>query len=216
MFALAMLSALCPGSRCGLVRADAPVASKSAAKTPAENVDAEKANVEQANSAAKNQKPVTVVKVTPAREAAAVTFAGRHHPELAELLAHLKKKNRPEYTKAVAELFRTSERLAKLEERDQERHELVLQLWKLDSRIRLLAARMTMSKDVSLKDELKGTLFERNTVRLQLLSLDRDRLQGRIDKVNENIDELSQDREGQVARELERLKKLSEPRKQEG
>ncbi len=43
---------------------------------------------------------------TPEREAAALSFVKQHHPELEELLSQLKSGNRPEYRRAINELFR--------------------------------------------------------------------------------------------------------------
>jgi hypothetical protein len=53
--------------------------------------------------------------VTPERQAAVMTFVQRNHPELADLLAHLKARQPAEYEGAVRELFRTTERLAQIQ-----------------------------------------------------------------------------------------------------
>src|SRR6185436_5664149 len=60
----------------------------------------------------KSGKPKNQVTITPEREAAAVTFVKLHHPDLAELLGHLKQSNPREYQRAIRDLFRTSENLA--------------------------------------------------------------------------------------------------------
>src|SRR5687767_13810045 len=54
--------------------------------------------------------------ITPEREAAVMTFVKHHHAELAELLIHLKENAPKEYERAVRDLFRTSERLAQVQE----------------------------------------------------------------------------------------------------
>src|SRR5262249_19634201 len=72
--------------------------------------------------------------ITPEREAAVKTFVDQHHPELGELLVHLKENNKKEYEKAVRDLFKTSERLARTHEMDVERYDLELKLWQTQSR----------------------------------------------------------------------------------
>src|SRR6478736_3014044 len=67
---------------------------------------------------AKAGKGKPALAVTPEREAAAMAFVKQHHPELADLLTMLKAGNQKEYEKAVRELYRTSERLAQIQERD--------------------------------------------------------------------------------------------------
>lgn len=145
--------------------------------------------------------------MTPAREAAAITFAQRHHAELADLVRQLKSANRAQYQRAIRDLFKSSERLARLEERDPEKHVFALKLWKLESRIRLLAARLTMTGSADLERELKDTLLQRNEVRLSQMRLDRDRFQARIERLDKSIANLSANRTTSVDREIARMKR---------
>lgn len=98
---------------------------------------------------------------TPEREAAALSFVRQHHPELEDLLAQLKSGNRAEYRRVTNELFFASERLTQSQERDPLKYELDLRLWKIDSRIRLLAARLAMNESDLLQGELKELLVEK-------------------------------------------------------
>jgi hypothetical protein len=142
---------------------------------------------------------------TPEREAAALTFAGMHHPELATLLEQLKSSNPKGYRSAVQELFAQSERLARLHTRTPERYEAELALWKLDSRIRLKAARSAMSDAAETREELKALLLERNDLRLSLMRQDRDRQAARLEKLDASIQQIEQNREQAADNELERL-----------
>lgn len=142
---------------------------------------------------------------TPEREAAALTFAGMHHPELATLLEQLKSSNPKGYRSAVQELFAQSERLARLQTRTPERYETELALWKLDSRIRLKAARSAMSDATETREELKSLLLERNDLRLSLMRQDRDRQAARLEKLDGSIQQMEQHREQSADNELERL-----------
>ena len=147
------------------------------------------------------------VSVTPAREAKALAFARKHHPELADLLARLKKADSQAYEKALREVSQNTERLGKLREADTERYELSLRIWTLDSHIRLLAARATMSNDPGTEGELRELLRERQNVRLALLKLDRDRTQARVERLNGQIQQLQNDPESAVENDFARIQR---------
>lgn len=149
----------------------------------------------------------------PNREAAAMSFAQQYHPELAELLTRLRDNNPAQFAKAVRELDQTRDRLEKNRERDPERYSIMLHEWQLDSRVRLLAARLTMSTSTELEAELRQVLNERHDVRLQLLTYDRERSKVRLQKMDEQIAEHVQSREATVDREVDRIKKSADLRK---
>ena len=151
--------------------------------------------------------------VAPKREAAAIKFAQQHHPELAELLGRLKASHPDQYTKALRELDKTRDRLEKARESDAERYAILLHEWQLDSRVRLLAARLTMSTSEELETELRQVLTDRHDVRLQLLTYDREKSKTRLLKVDEQIAEHVQNRETSIDREFDRIKKSADMRK---
>lgn len=143
--------------------------------------------------------------ITPEREAAAETFARLHHPELADLLQRLKAAHHADYDNAVRDLFRESERLARLKSRDVARYELELQIWKVSSRIRLATARLAMDDSDSLRSDLRSLLRERVTLRAQLVQLDRDKTAARLQKLDADLKSLTADPETLVDQDLERL-----------
>lgn len=151
--------------------------------------------------------------ISPKRETAAVAFAQQHHPQLAELLTRLKASHPDQYTKALRELDKTRSRLEKARESDADRSAILLREWQLDSRVRLLAARITMSTSEELEIELRQVLTERHDVRLQLLTYDREKSKSRLRKVDEQIAEHVQNRETSIDREFDRIKKTAEIRK---
>jgi hypothetical protein len=122
-------------------------------------------------------------------EAAAIEFARTHHPELAGLLDQLRMNAPKEYEAAITDLNRSRERLEKTRDRLPERYVLELAEWKLNSRIRLLAARMAMSADADLEADLRSTLRERTEVRRKLLQEERNRTAKRVEKLDEQINE---------------------------
>lgn len=144
--------------------------------------------------------------ITPQREAAAMSFVQEHHPELAGLLVHLKRSNRKEYERAVRELFRTSERLTLARERDDGRYELELAIWKVESQIRLLVARLTMNPSrAEMQEKLRELLVQRVDLRIRRQRLERDRLAARLERLDESIASLESERDELVDQSYARL-----------
>lgn len=130
----------------------------------------------------------SAVRIPAEREAAALAFARENHPELAALLEGLKENAPKEYGAALVDLDRAVERLARTRERSAERHAVELADWKITSRIRLLAARLTMSPDPAVEAELRAALRERLELRLAAQRTERDRLQARAEKLTQQIE----------------------------
>ncbi len=153
--------------------------------------------------------------MTPERQAAALKFAELHHPELYQLIQGLKKANRPEYQKAIRQLYNDSERLARLKERIPDRYELALEEWQMDSRLRLLVARMTMSAgDPELEGQLQELLQKRLDTRLALMKFDRERQAAKLAKLDDQIQELESDREATIQKDLLQIKRsLGDPKR---
>jgi len=157
---------------------------------------------------AKRTAPANKVIITPERQAAALKFAELHHPELYDLVNNLKKARRAEYHKAVRQLYHDSERLARLKERLPARYELSLKEWRLDSRLRLLVARITMSADdAELESQLEDLLRERLETRLAILKLDRERQAARLQKLDEQIEEMEADEDAAIQKDLLRIQR---------
>jgi hypothetical protein len=134
--------------------------------------------------------PKSLPGVTPEREAAALMFVKRHHPQLAELLIHLEEQDKRQYQRAVRDLFRTSERLAQLQEREAERYELELRVWKIRSRIQLYSAQLAMHDDPEVRQRLKTAFREQGEVQRDLLQRERTRVAERLKRIDEQLEEL--------------------------
>lgn len=155
-------------------------------------------------------------KLTPEREAAAVAFAGQNHPELATLLNNLKQNNPSEYHAAVVELDRIVERLASLKLKNVAQHDLELAHWQRDSRIRLMAARLTMSDNPALEAELKAAVREKAEATLAERKVERDRLQRRVEKLDQSIGELTTKLDELAEKEFAALKRSAQSSKSVG
>lgn len=144
--------------------------------------------------------------LTAAQEQRAILFARQHHPELEKLVGRLKTSRKGAYRKAVRELYRTADRLGRLQKSNPKRYGLVLELWQLESQARLLVARSMMRSDPKLDEQLKSTLRRRASLRLQMLRSDRERSRVRLERLEDQIREL-EDLDASTERELQRLQK---------
>lgn len=187
-------------------RADGPEKGKSKVSVNAAPKGENKAAAPKSDSPAKGDAE---------REKAALEFAREHHAELAELLTNLKGSNRGAYEKGIHALFRDSERLARSRVNNPGRYEFDLELWKIESRIRLTVARTMMDDSPdSLKEELRNLVARREDVKLRLLKFNRDRLTAQLSKAKAELAEAESNRDGRIDREVDKLLK-SVPKKRD-
>ncbi|MGE0757789.1 MAG: hypothetical protein AB7F89_17585 [Pirellulaceae bacterium] len=137
--------------------------------------------------------------ITPEREAAALTFVRQHHAELAELLISLKESSPREYERAIRDLFRSSERLAQIQERDRQAYELELAVWKARSRAELLSARLQMQDDELVREALRTALAEEYDLRIRVLEHEQRKLHERAAALDEQLRQLAERREQVIA-----------------
>lgn len=140
--------------------------------------------------------------MTPEREAAALSFVAQHHPELDVLLAHLKSADSAEYARAIRDISRAREKLEQSRTRDESRYEIELQQWSNQSRIDLLAARIKMAPTDEHRAQLRTLLEERVELKASLLRLERDRLEERLLKTEQQLKTLAASRDSQVDNQL--------------
>lgn len=189
-----------------LAQADNDVPKKPAKRMEApsaKQTEADKASRRTADSA---KPPLTI---TADEEAAAVAFVKQHHKDLFELLIHLKEGMPQEYERAIRDLSRASDRLAQFEKRDSGRYQLELQLWQAESRRQLLTARLQMGYDESLLSELREVLKEEQNLELAVLRHERERLAGRIAKIDEQIAMEENHAEASIERKFTALAKAA-------
>jgi hypothetical protein len=152
--------------------------------------------------------------LTPAREAAAIAFVRKNHPELEELLVYLKDNREGDYRRAVFELYRTSERLAQFQDRgDSERYELELKLWQAHSRMQLIVARLKMNDNEELRADLRAALNEQMDLRATIFRRDRDKATDRLNRLDEQIRRLTENRDSEIERQVLLLTRTSKAKK---
>jgi len=139
------------------------------------------------------------------REAAALTFVSLQHPDLAQLLGQLKNSQPDQYERAIRELFRTSENLAQLQEREPQRYEFELEAWRLNSRIQVLAARLMMGPDPEIEDQLREALRAQTDLRIRQQQTTRDRMAERLTQADKDLEAARRDREAKVHRDFQKV-----------
>ncbi len=144
-------------------------------------------------------------RLTPEQETAATSFVQQHGPELAELLTYLKEHRPRQYGRAVADLFRTSQRLAGIRKRDRQRYQLELHAWQVKSHIELLAAQLRFDDSNTLRTDLRKSIEELLEIRKQLLTQERKRLGQRIHRLDSQIERLNSDWPSEVDRRLDAI-----------
>lgn len=180
---------------------------KSVEKKPADKKPLDKTKSDEKRAEKKGEKPGSDEgKPVDKREAAALAFAKTHHPELAELLSNLKRGNPTEYQRAIKELSAAVERITRIQEKNPERYDFVLNTWKLDSRIRLLTARLVMADNPAQEAELKALVQQRNEFKLRELKLEREKVASRLKNIERDIAELEKDQAGAVQRDLQEVR----------
>lgn len=157
-----------------------------------------------ANGKAKNRQPLAI---TPEREAAVMTFVERNHAELSDLLAHLKENQPRQYEQAVKEIYRVTERLASVQERDPLLYELEVKVWTAQSQVQLLAARLKMGDTQEQRRQLREALATQIEARLAVLKHQRDASAQRLARMDEQIKKMEEGRETTIDRQLETLAK---------
>jgi hypothetical protein len=163
-------------------------------------------------SATAQNKP-TPMNVTPEREAAVQTFVERNHPELAELLTHLKSNKPQEYERAIRELHRITERLAGIQERDRTQYDLELKLWTAQSRVQLFTARLRMDATDELKTQLRDALNSQAEAKVALLKHERVRVTARLNKIDADIAQFENDRQKVIDKQMDLLTRSAAERK---
>jgi hypothetical protein len=146
--------------------------------------------------------------VSAEREVELLQFVRTHHAELATLLEQLKPARPAEYRAALGDLDRDVRRLEQTRKRSPKHHEAELNVWVARSQVRLLSARLSMSDDPALRDELRAQL--RRLRELELVALDRQiaSLQQSIERQQKKLEKL-QEQSGRL-REQEEEKWLAE------
>lgn len=143
----------------------------------------------------------------PDREALAKAFAEEHHPELASLLKTLESMNPQAYEAAVRDVSRAALRLNELKERDEDRYELELDVWKTRSRVHVVSAEYRVSSGPDLEKKLRGLMQDELEAKRKLLAFEREKAEKRLEQLDRELRELDEKGSAMIDRQIERLPK---------
>lgn len=149
------------------------------------------------------------VSLTPAEEAAALAFAKQHHPELAKLLEQLRSKSTSGFSRGTREIHQAAQRLERLRDKQPARFEAELKNWQLDSEIRLLTAKWTVSQDEKLVAKIQALLRSRQVAKIDRQKAERSRLAERLQQLDAQIGMGTEELEADLAAEWQQLAKRS-------
>ena len=155
------------------------------------------------------------VTFTPEREAAALAFVAAHRPELPPVLNDLKARQPTEYQRAICDFFWVSETLAAMRQADQERHDLALRTWRLETLANLLTSQLAgrPPDGERLRTELEQTVGQLVDVQIETSAYDLKRQEAQLRRAQDRHQRLA-DRRDELVRE--RLNALSQAIEQSG
>lgn len=175
-------------------------------KKPEANTSNEEGKVEEAGKLEQVEKKSRTDKSEADRKAA-MEFATQHHPELARLLEQLEKSRPSEFARAMKDLNQQLTQLERTREKNPTRYDAQLQSWKVESQIRVLTARWSLSRDAELETQIRSLLKQRREAKIAQLKMDKERLLEQQRKIDEQLAALSDPMDAQVDKEWEQLAK---------
>lgn len=144
----------------------------------------------------------------PNRAALAKAFAEQHHPELASLLKTLETMSPQAYESAVRDVSRAAERLNDLKERDAERYERELDVWKTRSRVHVVSAEYRVSPGPDLEKKLRDLMQDELEAKRKLLAFERGKAEKRLEQLDRELRALDEKGSAMIDRQIERLPKV--------
>jgi hypothetical protein len=170
-----------------------------------------------ASDAAKRQSEAWDAIPLPVREEEALAFVRQHYPQLATLVEQLKPMRPDEYEKAINDLYQVSRSLAGMKTRDPRRYDVALETWKAKSKVQVLAARLASAPSAELEAQLRAALGKQVDAQLSSMKLERESLQARVRKLDEQIDRQEKNREQTIETRFQGLvKKGQRVRRRDG
>jgi len=157
--------------------------------------------------AAADEQPTASAAADDDREQRVVAFVAAHQPELADVLAHLRKRKPAEYARAIEELDRSVQPLTSGKAKDPRLHELELLAWQARTRVDLLGARLMSGKETDknreqLERQLREAIAAELDIRAEKLAYRKQRSAAWYDR---QINRLSEKRDALIDARMKAL-----------
>lgn len=145
------------------------------------------------------------------RTAEIFRFIRKQIPELEEPLKALRRKNPDQFSQAMQSLNDSYERLQNLKKSGNETaYKRALENWTFNATIQMLTAQLSVEPTGRLKRELQRVLKKQNAARLHYLISERDRLNERLEQLNQSIERMERDRDDNLQRRFESIIRAAE------
>lgn len=168
----------------------------------------ESAKSDKPSQSAEAAEPAAVTQIAKAElesDKSVLEFVREHQPELADLLSFLKKKKSKDYDVAMRESRKVRERLLSIKARDSELYDVELAIWKNSAQIRLLAAAVSAkSRKLNEQDHarLEELIKHENKLNIQRLSLEKARLESRLNQLSQQLTRRQDQSENVIAKSM--------------
>ena len=127
----------------------------------------------------------------PLDEGEVLAFVEEHHPELLKAIDWLKEQRPTQYGMAMRAVGDQISRLNMLRSRKSKRYEPELEIWKVESRIRLLAVQMSLNANDDRKSELRELIADQLQFRTEAMKIESERLDDQIRSLERRKDDLA-------------------------
>lgn len=148
-------------------------------------------------------------KIARRQASSAMALAREHHPELARLIAKLRGRAPRAHDAAIRDLVASMQRIERAKKRGEKDHQLALRVWSLESKARLLAARMSVARprpgaSPDLSRELAAILTQAEKAKRQQLRLEMARHERVIRRLRRRLE---QDADKSIQSQLRRIQR---------
>lgn len=145
------------------------------------------------------------------RRKVVLDFVGQHFPELQKSLLKSEKKSPGKFRNAISRLEKGIIRLQKFEQKNPPKFELLVDLWKLKTRIEITLAKYANKESNSQLDERLRPLVEQTLgIRTSIAELDRQSAAKRISNVEKRLLHFENDRERIIKNQLSSFQKSAD------
>lgn len=159
---------------------------------------------DQKSSSEKSQASKQQLPISKARRNELMNFVHDNHPELKPLINSLRKKRPVQYNAAMRSLNKAVTRLNQLEIRQSEqRYNQALRDWRLQSRIQLLSAQLSIKDTPARRKQLEKLITRRIDNRISQLNAEIEKTQKRLDRLTGLVTETEVNRTADIHRQFQ-------------
>ncbi len=142
---------------------------------------------------------------TEEREAAALAFVTKHHPELKPVLEQLKAMKHVEYRDAIMDIFLSSENIARIRANDPELADIMLSHWEVKSKLDLAIVWLRKDKKPEQIPVVRALMNRQHELRIAQLELEQKRLERRAASLKETIASAKANQNAEVEERLSKV-----------